>query len=106
MLLPVADVEYTIARAAGIDAIDMWRRGEVTDPDLLYHVVEHDVRFAFAQDAVDRDWGGAEQARQDIGQIRGPVVAISAEQDDWVRVQAVEYALSGETESPRRLTGS
>jgi alpha-beta hydrolase superfamily lysophospholipase len=104
LLLPVVDVQYTIAQAAGIDGIEMWRRGEATDPDLLYRVVDHEVKYAFAQDAVERAWGGVEAARREIADIRAPVHAISAEHDDWVRAVDVEHALAGDSEYQRRLT--
>lgn len=104
LLLPVADVERTITQVTNVDGCAQWRRGEVTNRDALHRVVEHDVKWAFVADTIERGWGGVGPARDDIAGIAAPVHAIAAEQDDWVFVDDVTHVMAGAARFPRRLT--
>jgi alpha-beta hydrolase superfamily lysophospholipase len=104
LLLPVADVERTITQVTGVDGFSQWRRGEARDPNALRRVVEHDVKWAFVADAIERNWGGVGPAREDVAAIVAPVHAIAAEQDDWVVAEDVTNVVGGAAVHPRRLT--
>jgi alpha-beta hydrolase superfamily lysophospholipase len=101
--LPVADAERTIVAVSPEADAQRWRSGEITDSEQLGRVSEHDVKAAFLQDLVENDWGGVEQARKDISGIEAPMLAIAAEQDEWVRVEDVQVAMSGPADFDRSV---
>jgi pimeloyl-ACP methyl ester carboxylesterase len=100
-LMPVVDVRYTIAQAAGTDLIGRWEAGELEDA-LYARVSKSDVGRRFPEDAVAADWGGLDQTKRELAAVTCPVVAIVAERDDWVRAEDVEVALEDEVRWWRR----
>jgi len=104
LLLPVVDVDYTVKRASVSQwNLDKWRDGTVTDPTTLVLIVEHEIEANFARAAIEEGWCGIDSVRSEIAQIKAPVVAICARQDDWVRAEDVEQALSAPGAGPRQV---
>lgn len=100
-LLPVVDVRYTITRAAGSDVIGRWKAGDLAHARYA-RVSKSDVGPRFPEDAVAEDWGGLDQGKRELAAVACPVLAIVAEQDDWVRTGDVEDIFEDEARWPRR----
>jgi len=83
LILPVVDVQATIAAASGTDLLGDHRRGAIAD-DRLLRVVDHDVATSFSHDAWDARWIGLESTITDVERAAVPMRAIVAERDDWV----------------------
>jgi hypothetical protein len=84
LLLPVVDVEATIAQAAKSDLIAEYRREEL-DPQALYRVVDHDISCAFPRDVLQAGWPGLEATSAEVSRATVPLRSIVAERDDWVK---------------------
>jgi pimeloyl-ACP methyl ester carboxylesterase len=94
LVLPVVDVEATINAAADSDFFDEWRSGRQTDPAATERVIDHQVRYEFARDAIASGFLGVDATAEEISRISAAVRAIAAERDDWVDPAAVEDAMS------------
>jgi pimeloyl-ACP methyl ester carboxylesterase len=92
MILPVVDVEHTTTEAIGRNVIDEWRRGLVTDPDLVGRVINQDVAWAFVQDAHKQNLAELESTCEELAELECDALALAAAEDSWVRVPDVERA--------------
>ena len=94
LVLPVVDVEYTTTRVIGRNVIDRWRTGEVRDESVRDRVLDYDVSFGFARDALENRFDGPLQTGSELAAILAPVTAIAAERDDWIDHRDVERAMA------------
>lgn len=92
MILPVVDVEHTTTEAIGRNVIDEWRRGLVTDPDLVGRVINQDVAWAFVQDAHRQNLAELQSTCEELAALECDALALAAAEDSWVRVSDVEKA--------------
>jgi hypothetical protein len=93
LVLPVVDVQATIAAAAGSDLLGDHHRGDVDD-DGLFRVVDHDISTGFSHDAWDSGWIGLEGTINEIEHCSVELRSIVAERDDWVNVNDATRVLS------------
>ncbi len=102
LILPVVDVEYTTTHAIGRNVIEEWRRGEVEDASTIGRVLDYDISYQFARDAIENRFDGPVQSGRELGAILAPVTAIAAERDDWVDHRDVTTAMTLASPAPRR----
>jgi acyl transferase len=100
-LIPVVDVRYSLARLMGADLLPTVESGEIRDFDRLYLLGRQQVKAAAGREVIDQDWGGIEEARQELAEVNCPVLAIAAENDEWVRTEDVPKVLEGPSSHPR-----
>lgn len=103
LLLPTVDVQYTVDQASEVGIVSQWVNGEATDPHSTCKVVRHDVELEFCRSAMAGGWLGTDSTRAEIARTACPVVAICAEQDDWVRPADVESAMEAKSSWSREV---
>jgi hypothetical protein len=85
----VVDMRRAIAAATdGDDLVGSWLAGAVRDPDRIQLVMDHQIRWRFIQDLIERDWHTPESTVRDLSRL-GPVPLISVHgaKDEWVDVE-------------------
>jgi hypothetical protein len=103
LLVPVVNLRSTWSQALEMDPLGVWERREVTDPRTPCRVLKHDIAYACAQDVLESGLDDLVGTTNDLAQVASPVTAVALERDDWVQIQDVGEALSGESAWPRRV---
>jgi hypothetical protein len=93
LVLPVVDVQATIAAVGERDLLGDYRRGEIRDGECM-RVVDHEISTEFARDAWDASWIGLDATSADLARCDLSQQAIVAERDEWVVAEDVINVLT------------
>lgn len=93
LLLPAVHLQYTWRQALGMDPIEEWESGRVTDPRGICRVLHHDIAYECARDASDNYLATLESSAAELAGLDFPVTALCASKDDWIDADEVIEAV-------------